>query len=283
MTLAADSEPYRITLQPGRVLRLRVVNGKGEPVPNANVWLNTFDHGPIGRDAKTPALTQVEFNRKTDAEGRVEWEGAPDQELSFDIAASGYMRVGGVKARPDGSEHLVTLPTALTISGTVRDASSGQPIPKFRIITGWPQWDPINNGTNAQWSTLDRFWLNFTGGQFRHVFEEAVIGGMSNPGFVFKFQADGYAPFVTRAVGPEEAEASFDVALNPAESKVVTVLLPDGQPASGAEIGLVSQGARPMLIPGGFSRDNLQSAESLFGATKMAGSSCRRMIRSRAR
>ena len=87
VTLAADSEPYRLTLRPGRVLRLRVVNSKGQAVPNANVWLNTFDHGPIGQGGKTPALTQVEFNRKTDPEGRVEWEGAPDQELSFDIAA----------------------------------------------------------------------------------------------------------------------------------------------------------------------------------------------------
>ena len=46
--LAADSEPFRVTLKPGRILRLRVVNA-GQPVPNANVWLNTFDHGPIGR------------------------------------------------------------------------------------------------------------------------------------------------------------------------------------------------------------------------------------------
>ena len=101
------------------------------------------------------------------------------------------MRVDGVKARPDGLEHVVTLPSALTISGTVRDASSGQPISKFRIITGWPEWDSSNNATNGRWSTLDRFWLNFAGGKFRHVFEEAVIGGMSNPGFIFKFEADG--------------------------------------------------------------------------------------------
>ena len=126
----------------------------------------------------------------------------------------------------------------------------------------------MNNGTNARWSTLDRFWLNFTGGKFRHVYEEAVIGGMSNPGFMFKFEADGYAPVVTRAVGPEEAAASFDVALNAAESKVVTVLLPDGRPASGADIGLVSPEARLQLIPGGFSRDGLQSAGSLIACGK---------------
>jgi len=267
VNLAADSEPFRLTLQPGRLLRLRVVARSGQPVPNANVWLNTFDDGVVGQRAEKPALTQVEFHRKTDSEGRVEWDGAPNQELVFDIAAPGYMRMDGIKVRPDGQEHVITVPPSLTISGTVRDASSGQPIPKFRIITGWPTWDPINQ-TNAQWSTLDRFWLNFAGGEFRHVFEEAVISGMSNPGFVFKFEAEGYAPFVTRAVGPEEAKVSFDVALRAVESKVVTVLRPDGRPARGAEIGLVAPGVRLDLLPGGFSHDNLSVPENLLVSDK---------------
>lgn len=262
--LATDSEPFLVTLNPGRILRLRVVNGARQPVPNASIWLDTFDHGPIGLADSKRALTQVEFNRKTDQEGRVIWEGAPDQEMSFDISASGYLRVDRVKARPGEREHIITLPSALTISGTVSDASSGQPIPKFRIITGWPQWNPINNETNAQWSTLDRFWLNFEGGKFRNVFEEPVIGGTSNPGFIFKFEADGYAPFVTRAVGPEEAEVRFDVALRAAGSTVVTILLPNGQPAPGTDIGLVSPGSRLDLIPGGFSRANSQSGGSLL-------------------
>ena len=93
VTLKAESEPYRLTLQPGRLLRLRVVNTKGQPVPNANVWLNTFDHDPIGQGDKNSPITQVEFQRETDQEGRIEWQGAPNQELSFDISASGYMRV----------------------------------------------------------------------------------------------------------------------------------------------------------------------------------------------
>lgn len=266
--LAADSEPYRLIVRPGRLLRLRVASSTGEPVPNANVWLNTFAHGPIGLEAEQPALTQVEFHRKTDTAGQVEWDGAPDRELTFDIAAAGYMRKDGIKIRPDGQEHVVTLASALTISGTVRDASSGQPIPKFRIITGWPQWDPIQNQTNAQWCTLDRFWLNFSGGTFRHVFEEAVLGGSPNPGFIFKFEAEGYAPFVTRAVDPNETKASFDVVLRAAESKVITVVLPDGRPAASADIGLLAPGARLELIPGGLARDQIHDLANLLAADK---------------
>jgi RNA polymerase sigma factor (sigma-70 family) len=268
VTLKAESEPFHLTLRPGRLLRLRVVDPKGQPVPKAIVFLNTRDHGPRREGEKKSALAQVSFHQKTDQEGRVKWEEAPDQELSFDAAASGYMRVYDFKAWPDGLEHVITLPLALTISGTVHDAASGQPIPKFRIITGWPEPDRSNNTTNGHWSTIDRFWLNFGGGKFRHVFEEPVVVGTSNPGFIFKFEADGYASLVTRVVGQNEGEATFDVALNPAKSTVVTALLPNGRPAPGADVALVSAGARFELLPGGFSRDNLQIGGSLLLSEK---------------
>ena len=177
----------------------------------------------------------------------LEWDNAPDQELAFDVTAAGYMRSGDVKLQPDGTEHVITLQPALTISGTVRDAATGQPIPRFRIVTGWPNWNPIDNTTNFQWSTIDRFWLSFDGGKFQHTYEEPVLGGTPNHGFVFKFEADGYAPFVTHPVAATERDVRFDVTLNPASATEVTVLQPDGGPASGVDIGLVSPG---VIIPG---------------------------------
>ena len=73
-------------------------------------------------------------------------------------------------------------------------------MPKFRIITGWPSTQFINGAmTNiAQWSTLERFWLSFVGGEYHHSFEESVINGVADPGYIFKFEADGYAPVVSR-------------------------------------------------------------------------------------
>lgn len=144
------------------------------------------------------------------------------------------------------------------------DATSGQPVPRFRIITGWPNWNPADNSTSIQWSTFDRFWLSFEGGKFHHRYEEPVIGGTADPAFVFKFEADGYAPFITRAVKATEGEFRFEVGLRPALATPVTVLSPDGRPASGADVGLVSPGARLKLVPGGFERDNVQSGGSLL-------------------
>ena len=260
--LASNSAPFKLTLQRGQVLRLRVMNKAGLPVPKAQVWLDTFARGPIDSGKASPV--QTEFNRKTGADGRLEWDSAPDRDLMFSITAPGYMRTGDVKVRPDGQEHTITLAPALTISGTVRDAETGKPIPRFRIITGWPERGFMNGTTNATWSTFDRFWLTFQGGEFHHVYEEPVISGTPDPSFMFKFEADGYAPYVTRAVQADEGQVEFDVALRPASQTVVTVLTPDGRLATGADVGLVSPGARLRLIPGGFSRENVQSGGTLL-------------------
>ncbi|HWD90929.1 MAG TPA: sigma-70 family RNA polymerase sigma factor [Verrucomicrobiae bacterium] len=247
------SEPVQLVLRKGNVLKLQVVDPDGRPIAGASAWLNTFAHrnGP-----ETSAPVQVDFNRQTDADGQLEWDSAPDGELVFDISAGGFMRSSDFNIQADGTEHVITLQPGLTISGTVRDAVTGEPMPQFRLITGWPVWDPMRHVTNAHWSSIDRFWMSFGGGKFQHTYEEMVLNGTPNPGFVFKFEAKGYAPFVTRSVQASEKNVQFDVLLTPAPDKTVTVVGPNGEPAAGVEIGLVTPGAGLQLVPGGFAPDN---------------------------
>jgi len=257
-----ESEPIRITLQRGKTLRLRVMDQAGQPVRGAHIMLETFPTGQA--DPKRPRSVQADFHAKTDAEGKAVWENAPDAELILDFQASGFMRVDGVTIQPDGKEHLVTLPPALVITGTVRDAENGQPIPRFRIITGWPSPDHATGKMNALWSAIDRFWLTFTGGEYRHAFEEPLVVGTENRGYLLKFEADGYAPFVSRLLGANEGEVRLDVILRPAAAMTVTVTKPDGRPAANADVGLVASGARLQIIPGGFSRSHMDNGGSLL-------------------
>jgi hypothetical protein len=252
--LEDNSSPITLTLQAGKLLRLRVVDQQGAPVPKVRAWLDTINRGMASADASAAPRAQADFNRQTDANGRIEWDSAPDQELTFDFSGAGYLRANDVKITPDGQEHVITLPPALTISGTVRDAQTGEPIPKFRIITGWPENNPFTGTTNNHWSSIDRFWLSFEGGQFRHVFVEQVLGGTPNPGYVFKFESEGYAPFVTRVVAGNETDARFDVTMESAVTTSVSIVLPDGRTAANADVGLISPGARLQLRAGSFAR-----------------------------
>jgi RNA polymerase sigma factor (sigma-70 family) len=250
----ANAEPVLLTLHAGKTLRIRVADRAGQPIANATVRLNTFKRSSPTIDSPQTIPAQVEFNPKTDTEGRVKWNNAPDGEHFFIISAGGYMVAQDVRLRPDAVEHVVTLSPALTVFGTARDAENGELIPQFRVVTGWPDWSLIPGTTNARWSMLEPFWPRFSGGQFRHTYEEPVVGGMANRGYILKFEAEGYAPFISRIIGADEVEARIDAVLHPAASTTITVLLPDGRPASQVDVGLVSPGARLELLPGRFSR-----------------------------
>ncbi|HEU5123710.1 MAG TPA: sigma-70 family RNA polymerase sigma factor, partial [Verrucomicrobiae bacterium] len=264
--LSDTSGPICLKLQRGKLLRLRVVDRNDLPLRKASVWLNTFENGSIEKNR--PTIPQVEFEGKTDAEGRLVWSNAPDAELNFDVSAAKHTRVYGVKMRPDAEEHIVRLPDAVIVHGTVRDADTGDLIPKFRMITGWPEWNPMDNSTNAQWSRFSRDWLPFANGTYHHAFEEPLILGTKNPGYMLKFEADGYASFVTRSIGPDEGDVRLDVVLHRAAVVTATVYTPSGQLARNAEAGFVFPGARLSLVPGGFSNNFNRNGGSVVRTDK---------------
>jgi RNA polymerase sigma factor (sigma-70 family) len=260
--LSADSEPFRLTLQRGKLLRVRVMNQAGQPIPKATLWLNTMRQQPVNAPDYGVETVQANFNETSDADGRVLWSNAPDTELEFDIQASGYMRMNQLKLLPDGQEHVVTLSPALVISGTVRDANTDELIPRFRVITGWPQtnWVPdaahpgqAVSRVQGQWPSIERYWANYVGGKLRLELEEPALYGTANPGYVLKFESDNYVPFISRVIAPDEGHVQLDVALKRANALEVSVVLPDGTPAASTDIGLVSPGAQLQLSPDGFS------------------------------
>jgi hypothetical protein len=257
--LNGSAGPIRLTLQPGKVLRFHVVDKAGDPIPGARITYDTF-----AANSTDQPNVQTGFEAVTDGDGRAAWTNAPDAEMEFSTWASSFQRADNLPFRPDGEEHTIVLTRALVIHGIVWDGATGQRIPKFRIALGWPEWNPIKNTTNAVWSTIGRFWLDFSGGTYSNSLEEAVMSGTENRGYILKFIADGYAPFVSRVIGPDEGNVELNVTLSRAVSTTVTVNQPDGQPAANADVGLVFPGARLWLIQGGFSRKNVQTGGSLL-------------------
>src|SRR6185436_9690380 len=130
-----------------------------------------------------------------------------------------------------GPELILTLLPSLQVSGRVRNAVTGELIPKFQIVAGRPE------PTGTHWSTIDRFKVDFQGGVFRHEFNEDVVCDSTNSGFLLKFVADGYAPFVSRFIAPSESLVQLDIALQPALSRKITVVNPDGHLAVWADVG----------------------------------------------
>ncbi len=227
--LTNNPSPFHLTLQKPKAARLRVIDNWGSAVPDATI---TFDS--IVRKERSHFPVQVQVEGMTDREGRFEWREAPDQELSFAISTPDHIQAK-VKVRRDGKEHVVTMLSPLRISGTVYDANTGQPIPKFRLITGWSYVDDIRGGMTENWSPLDRFQLSFEDGTFEHVYKEPAINATPNPSFLFKFEAEGYDPQVSRAVALEEGDVRFDVALSRTTQTKHQPSAPGNSPTPSAE------------------------------------------------
>jgi hypothetical protein len=255
VTLTNNPDALRFVLQPGNVLRLRIQDANGKPVTNGSVYSLSSapgrGPGPAARPGRGVGMGPLgnRGNRgtlRTDAEGRVVWESSPDSELRLNVEAVGF-EATNMLVPADGAEHVVTLASArataphLTITGSVRDAASSLPIPNFVLSV---------NGSPSTPSWMDS--LSFQGGKFQW-FDNMVEAARVQPGqqVSFKLEAQGYAPFVTRAVGKDEGNVQLDIALTPAPSTTVTVLLPDGRPATNADIGLELPGNHFIPMPGG--------------------------------
>jgi hypothetical protein len=227
---------------------------------NNDLLVNPTD---LAHPKARPVSPQAEFVGRTDRQGTIAWKDVPLARMKFSVQASGYFHAS-FTVDTNVEDQTFTLTPALIVHGTVSDAATGLPIPKFRMVEGWPEWNPFNNTTNPMWSTLGRFWSDYTGGVYSNSLDEAVVGGTENKGYFLKFVADGYAPFISRVIGPNEGNVELNATLQPAASVAVTVFGPDGQPARAVDVGLVSLGARLDLEPGGFSWQNIQAPGSLL-------------------
>jgi len=236
--VGTNSGPLRLWMDRGKPLTVRVLSRAGAPLADASVNV-----GPDleRRNPSDPIVRQTfRVDRKTDTDGQAVFPSLPQGPLWVGASADGYILQHGVKVSAGGEELVLTLLPNLVVSGTVRDAVTGRPIPEFRIRTGQPE------AGGAYFSDLDRFVLNFAGGEFRHAFNEPVsVGG--SPNYLLRFEADGYAPFVSRVIAPEEGSAQLDVAMQPVSSRRISVYNPDGTPAAWTDVGLLDKAKRNAL------------------------------------
>lgn len=240
LALEPNLPPVTLTLRSGQTLRVRVFDTEGQPIPDARLWYDAFSSRVAGPNP------QVTFLGRSDADGRIVWKHAPDQEMEFTCDEPNHISVDGLVLRPDGQEHLITLQQALVISGTVRDAQTGELVPRFTLGVGWPQRDR-NGSLQPLWNDTAHFQPTFTGGEYRHTLNGPVVRGTTNHGYVFRFQAPGYAPFVSRVYGSGEGNITLNVDLQPVAQTLLTVYTPAGTSASWAQVAVLAPGDKVHL------------------------------------
>lgn len=216
--LGEGAPPGEIRLKPGATLQIRVVDEKGDAVPDATIGLEQW-----GEQRHT-----LKWAGETDVEGNLIWDSAPGGvDLDLYARKSGWCYTRDIKLQADGLEHTVVMRPTLTVTGRVIDADSGEPVLKAKAFPGYGTEDHC-------WERLDT--RRAADGTFKVVFSEK-----RDPWRV-RVEADGYAPFVSEELKPDFAD-KLEVQLKPLDAATAVsglVLQPDGQPAAGTEVALLT-------------------------------------------
>lgn len=238
LSIAEENEPLAFRLEPGNHLKVRVVDGDGQPIAGALVAPEQWR-----------GFHTLKNRMHTDENGRVSWDGAPPDSIEYSILKSGYMAQRDYVLSASEEEHVVTLNPLLKISGSVTDAETGAEIPEFALQVG----HDYTSG-RTYWSRDEP--IGYQDGRYEFTFDEPINGG-----YLLQIVAPGYLPATSRSLQPDEGAIKIDFQLRPGTGPRGVVLNPDGTPAVGAEVGLATAEKRANLENGHF--DQSQNSASV--------------------
>ncbi len=229
-------------LKRGELVSGRVVDENGNPIPNATVRTG---NPVLGRNQP------FSWSGKTEDNGRFLWDSAPAKPLSYVISAAGYDGTSLVLEPAREHEIRLTKSSELTISGKVTDAKTKMPIDNFKVsalVNSQMIFRSVDGKAGEFTMTL----------QVRSA--PATVGGrvMPPPNYGILVEADGYLPDASQSVEGKQGNRYFELSLVRGNGLSGHVLLPNGNPASGANLFLCggsntagttsSAGGGPMMM-----------------------------------
>jgi hypothetical protein len=185
-------EAPAIRLGKASTLRIRVVDRAGKPVAGAYLQVGTWRGHPslLRFGAQTEVAWRSTWNAQTDAAGRFIWTIAPSDAVLFDIYKDGYMR-RELPLTASDEEHIVTLDPELVIPGSVTDATTGQPVPRFHVVQGLE----FEGGQGITWWRMGA--VEYTGGRYSMKFD------LQRKETYVRVEAPGYQPAESRGFHPD--------------------------------------------------------------------------------
>ncbi|MAG93829.1 MAG: hypothetical protein CMJ48_08785 [Planctomycetaceae bacterium] len=219
-----EMDPVDFRMQPGGKIRIRVVDAKGNPLPKARIFFQRWR----GR------FSYFEFDHVSqyaDENGVWEWNEAPLDEFKADICRPGGMELGAQPLLARDEEYVFRPPPALVMTGKVIDAETKKPIKKFRVIPG-----VRSSETHMNWVRGGEFTVTEGRYEMRRTHDYFA--------YLFRIEADGYRPAVSRDIKSNEGQVTIDFALKRGQDITALVLRPDGAPAEGAKVALGVTGAQ---------------------------------------
>nr|WP_206026371.1 M56 family metallopeptidase [Roseimicrobium sp. ORNL1] len=216
-----ESGTWNYQLEPAKKLTVRVVDGKGQPVPEAHVELKGSTHEDLGGGSIVWGTV--------DKEGKYTWDQTPRRDVSANVSHDAYQDQK-VPVKEDETEVTVTLQPRhqITIKIRIVDATTGKLVPDCTVERGqaFPRTRD-DEDTRTTWPPNPPLKADAHGMLEDTLHEENEL-------VVYRITSEGYTPFVTRVLDSKNDKTIEEVKLRPVKALTVQILQPDGRPAARA-------------------------------------------------
>ncbi len=231
LRIEPEMGPVDFAMKPGGIIRIRVLDQQGKPVPKAHIffqnWRGRFSHFEFDH-----------VGQYADQNGVWVWNEAPLDEFQADICPSGDgMELPKQTMIARQEEYVFRLPATLVISGKVIDAETKQPIKAIRVVPGIR-----SSPTFMNWVPSQTFAASNGHYEIRptHGFSAHLV----------RIEADGYLPAVSRDIKSNEGNVTIDFGLKRGKNIIAKVVTPRNLPAAGAKVALGVAGSQIMVKNG---------------------------------
>jgi hypothetical protein len=219
--VTAPASDVRVVVDGTGVLRGRVVDKGGAPVPMFEVLVSPFSSGNEG-------LAQF-----ADADGRFTLNDVPAGEMEVTVSADGFFKTlkhgVEVEAGKATEEMTFTLSRGRTAHGRVV-SSGGEPLGEVMIGDA---------RESKLWTETDEWYEEPAKTNADGTYE---IGDLPIDRLPLEFEKEGFGP-VVRELPPGDGDVTIDVTLSPALVLTGRVVGPDGQPVPRARVFAYSAAA----------------------------------------
>jgi RNA polymerase sigma factor (sigma-70 family) len=231
--LSSEGLNLALTLTPKKIagksiLRGRVVDDAGNPVPGIHVSLNQDQ----------PTLKDVDWSTTSDDDGSFIWNQAPEGKVRLRFSSWYYEQLTSVELVADGAEQVVTMKAIKTsrVHCLVTDQKNGQMVSLFKVMTGKRHTLPGGKDTDE---------LNFIGegrdGQFTFRWRPENLNSTSpwKESAILRVEANGFMSETVPLTDALDGDAVIRVELEPSDDLQSVVFSPRGIPARGAQVALM--------------------------------------------
>ena len=228
-----------IKLKPGKQLTLKIVDNKGNPIPEAYVGLRRWRGVESLYNHIHPNVPDSRIPTRADENGLYVWDWAPEDAVEYMVSAKNYAyKTLTLTAREE--EHLVKLTPELVAAGQVTDAKTGAPVREFRVV-------PVIEFRPKFLSTIIRGTIPGRDGRYTIDLAEHA-GDDDRYRFRIRIEAEGYRSAISQqSFGHDEGQVTVDFSLEPAVKRDGRIVDASGKPVRSASLIIASPSILPIV------------------------------------